>query len=381
MDKYTLLQGDYNGIMRNPCTLIPPIFLNGDGLCLEWNDSMQKLSGLDREAAVGRILIGEVFTVENFGCRVKDHDTLTSLSILLNRVIAGEDAAKLLFGFFDQCGNYVDALLLANPRTDADGKVTGVICFLHVPSPELRYAMQMQRFSELAAVNSLKKLSYVRMQIKNTLSGMVFTRNLIESSDLNTQQKQLLKTRSLCEEQLAKIVNDTDISSIEERYMELNTRAFNLGKALDAVMSQVMILSQEHQVQVIHDSTSGVSSICLTGDNLRLRQVLVDFMTNAVNFTPVSEGSSVTLTVLPRREHLGMKIEVVHLEFWITHPAPGIPEDLIQEMFHSSPSMSRGGLGLYISHKIVRIMNGTVKNLRGEERSSFIVLREFPLDQ
>jgi len=47
-------------------------------------------------------------------------------------------------------------------------------------------------------------------------------------------------------------------------------------------------------------------------------------------------------------------------------------------MFHHSPGMSREGLGLYISHKLVKIMNGTVQYLRGEETSSFIVLLEFP---
>ncbi|CAH2068769.1 unnamed protein product [Thlaspi arvense] len=65
----------------------------------------------------------------------------------------------------------------------------------------------------------------------------------------------------------------------------------------------------------------------------------------------------------------------------ITHPAPGIPEELIQEMFHLGQTASREGLGLYMSHKLVRIMNGTVQYLREAERSSFIILVEFPVDK
>lgn len=218
-DKYTRIQGDYVVIMQTPSALIPPIFMTDEhGQCLEWNDPMQKVSGLRREEATSRMLLGEVFTVNNFGCRVKDHDTLTKLRILLNRVIAGQEVDKLLFGFFDQQGNYVEALLSANKRTDADGRITGVLCFLHMASPELQYAMQVQRISEQAAADNIKKLAYIRREISKPLNGIMFMQNLMGSSDLNKEQKQLLKTSSLCQEQLAKVVDDTDIESIEEWY-------------------------------------------------------------------------------------------------------------------------------------------------------------------
>ncbi|KAK9284772.1 hypothetical protein L1049_025127 [Liquidambar formosana] len=380
MDKYTRIQGDYVGIVRSPSALIPPIFMTDEhGRCMEWNDAMQKLSGLKREEATDRMLLGDVFTVNNFGCRVKDHDTLIKLRILLNGVMAGQDADKLLFGFFDQHGKFIEALLSANKRTDAEGRITGVLCFLHVASPELQYAMQVQRISEQAAANSLKKLAYIRQEIRKPLNGIMFTQNLMESSDLSKEQKRLLKTSTSCQEQLAKIVDDTDIESIEECYMEVNSGEFNLGESLEVVINQVMILSRERQVQVIHDSPAEVSSMHLYGDNLRLQQVLSDFLTNALLFTPAFEGSSIALRVTPRRERIGTKIHIVHLEFRITHPAPGIPEDLIQEMFHYSQGVSREGLGLYISQKLVKIMNGTVQYLREAERSSFIIFIEFPL--
>lgn len=223
MNKYTRIQGDYVGIVRSPSALIPPIFLTDEhGRCLEWNDAMQKLSGLSREEATDRMLLGEVFTVNNFGCHVKDHDTLTKLKILLNGVIAGKDADKLLFGFFDQQGNFIEALLSANKRTDAEGRITGVLCFLHVASPEFQYAMQAQRISEQAAADSLKKLAYIRREIRKPLNGIVFMQNLMNSSDMEKKQKQLFKKSTLCQEQLAKIVDDTDIESIEEWYGLLN---------------------------------------------------------------------------------------------------------------------------------------------------------------
>lgn len=219
MDKYTQIQGDYVGIVRNPSALIPPIFMMDEhGRCTEWNDVMQKLSGVIREEAINRVLLGEVFTLDNFGCRLKDQDTLTKLQILLKRVIYGQDEDKLLFGFFGEKGNYVEALLSANRRTDVEGRIAGVICFLHLASPELQYALRVQKISEQAATNSLTKLAYLRSELINPLNGIKCIQNLMESSDLSKEQRQLLKTSTLCQEQLSKIVDDTDIEGIEERY-------------------------------------------------------------------------------------------------------------------------------------------------------------------
>ncbi|KAH7843513.1 hypothetical protein Vadar_017511 [Vaccinium darrowii] len=382
MNKYTRIQGDYAGIVRNPSALIPPIFMMDEhGRCTEWNDVMQKLSGVIREEAINRMLLGEVFTLDNFGCRLKDPDTLTKLQILLNRVLYGQDEDKLLFGFFNEKGNYVEALLSVNRRTDEEGRITGVICFLHVASPELQYALQVQKISEQAATNSLTKLAYLRRELINPLNGIKCIQNLMESSEFSKEQRQLLKTSTLCREQLSKIVDDTDIEGIEESYMQMNSSEFNLGEVLQVVINQAMILSRERLVQVIYDLPADVSSMLLYGDNLRLQQVLSDFLTNALFFTPAFEGSSVLLKIIPRKKSIGTKIHVVHLEFRITHPSPGIPEGLIQEMFHHSQSVSREGLGLYISQKLVKIMNGTVQYLRGAETSSFIILVEFPLVQ
>ncbi|KAK3184540.1 hypothetical protein Dsin_031826 [Dipteronia sinensis] len=379
-DKYTRIQGDYVNIVRSPSALIPPIFMTDEhGRCLEWNDAMEKLSGLKREEATDRMLLGEVFTVNSFGCRVKNVDTLTKLRIILNRVIAGQDADKFLFGFFDQQGKYVEGLLSANKRTDAEGKLTGALCFLHVTSPELQYALQVQRISEQAAANSFNKLAYIRQEIKKPLRGIAFMQDLMGSSDLSKEQKQLLKTSLLCREQLTKIVDDTDIESIEECYMEMKSGEFNLAEALEAVMTQVMIPSKEHQVQLIRDLPDEVSSMNLYGDRLRLQQVLSDFLTNALIFTPAYEGSSIAFRVIPRKQRIGKKIHIVHLEFRITHPAPGIPEKLIHEMFYHSQGASREGLGLYMCQKLVKIMNGTVQYVREAEKSSFIILIEFPL--
>jgi sensor histidine kinase regulating citrate/malate metabolism len=65
----------------------------------------------------------------------------------------------------------------------------------------------------------------------------------------------------------------------------------------------------------------------------------------------------------------------------IVHPALGVPEALIQEMFQHNPGVSREGLSLYISQKLVKTMSGALHYLREANTSSFIILIEFPVAQ
>lgn len=218
IEKYSCMQGDYARIMWNPSTLIPPIFMtNENGVISEWNDAMQKLSGIKREEAVNKMLLGEVFTSNDYGCRLKDHDTLTRLRIALNAVSSGhKNIEKLLFGFYNYDGSFIEALLSANKRTDIGGTVTGVLCFLQVPSPELQYALQVQQISEQAMACSLNKLTYLRQEVKNPENAISFLQDLLHSSGISEEQKQLLRTSVLCREQLSKVISDSDIEGIEE---------------------------------------------------------------------------------------------------------------------------------------------------------------------
>lgn len=100
-----------------------------------------------------------------------------------------------------------------------------------------------------------------------------------------------------------------------DSYGELNMGEFNLEQTLRVVINQAMILSQERAVQVVLDFPVEVSTVHLYGDKLRLQQVLSNFLTNVILFTPNNEASSVILRAIPRKERIGMKMHIVHLEF------------------------------------------------------------------
>ncbi|CAI5940448.1 unnamed protein product [Closterium sp. NIES-65] len=428
MDKFTKIQGDYSTIVRSHNSLIPPIFGSDEfGYCTEWNPAMEKLAGLKREEVMGKMLTGDVFGAL---CRLKSSDAMTKLMIILNNAMDGNDTERFPFSFLDRQGKLVEVLLTAQKRTDAEGAITGVFCFLHTASPELQQALTVQKAAEKVAEAKAKELAYIRQEIKNPLDGIMFARSFIEHTELTEDQKQLVETSAMCEKQLRRILDDMDLASIEEGYLELDTAEFMMATVMNSVVSQGMISSSRKGLQLFCDTPPEFKTMNVFGDQVRLQQVLADFLLNAVQFTPASGW--VEVKVVPTPTKLPGGVTVVKLEFKgsqmfdradahsnsqeglglgtclllntlpslfnptspslpclpplssrVSHAGEGLPEDLIHQMFDRADahSKSQEGLGLSICRKIVKLMNGDVQYIREAGKSHFMVSLELPLAQ
>jgi phytochrome B len=97
-------------------------------------------------------------------------------------------------------------------------------------------------------------------------------------------------------------------------YLDMNTDEFNLSATLETVLTQGMHLSKERMIPLEHDWPPEVSCVNLYGDNLRLQQVLAEFLTCALQFTKQAEGP-VVLRAITKNEQLGSAVQIVHLEF------------------------------------------------------------------
>ncbi|CAF2116075.1 BnaC08g42660D [Brassica napus] len=377
MDKFTRIEGDYKAIIQNPNPLIPPIFgTDESGWCTEWNPAMSKLTGLKREEVVEKMLLGEVFgTQKKSCCRLKNQEAFVNLGIVLNNaVVTSQEAEKVPFGFFTSGGKYVECLLCVSKKLDREGPVTGVFCFLQLASYELQQALHVQRLAERTALKRLKALAYIKREIRNPLSGIMFARKMMEGTELGPEQRRILQTSGLCEKQLSKILNDSDLESIIEGCLDLEMKEFTLNEVLTASTSQVMMNSNGKNVCVTNETKEEVMSETLYGDSIRLQQVLADIMLMAVNFTP--SGRQLTVTASLRKDQLGRSVHLAYLEIRITHTGAGLPEFLLHQMFGSEEDVSEEGLSLMVSRKLVKLMNGDVQYLREAGKSSFIITAE-----
>ena len=87
-----------------------------------------------------------------------------------------------------------------------------------------------------------------------------------------------------------------------------------LGSVIDAVVSQVMISLRERGVQLIRDIPEEIKTLGVYGDQVRLQQVLADFLLNMVRYAPSPEGW-VEIQLQPRLKQISDGITIVHIEF------------------------------------------------------------------
>ncbi|XP_023748175.1 phytochrome A1 [Lactuca sativa] len=372
MDKFTRIEGDYKAIVHNPNPLIPPIFGTDEfGWCSEWNQAMTELSGISRGEVIDKMLLGEVFGTQSACCRVSNQDAFINLSIVLNKAMTSQVSEKISFGFFAKSGKYVDCVLCVSKRVDNEGTVTGLFCFLQLASRDLQQALHFQRMSEKIAAKRLKALAYIRRQIKNPLSGIIHSRKMMEDTELGDEQRELLHTSALCQRQLNKVLDDTDLDRIVDGYLDLEMTEFTLQQILGACISQVMTKSNVMGIQIVNNVPEEMLAEKLFGDSVRLQQVLADFMSLSVSCTP--GGGLLFIWAKLTKDHLAKSVQLVNLELRITHTGGGVPEELLRQMFGTSVDATEEGISLVISRNLLKLMSGDVQYLREATKSTFII--------
>ncbi|KAL3522629.1 hypothetical protein ACH5RR_015463 [Cinchona calisaya] len=366
LDKFIRLQGDYKAIIQSLNPLIPPIFASDENACCsEWNAAMENLTGWMRHEVIGKILPGEIF---GGFCKLKGQDVLTKFMILLYRAIGGHETEKLPLGFFNRKGKFLEVFLTANKRVNEYGAMVGCFCFLQTvtvdPQPS---SVHDQEESE--CLIKLKELAYIRQEMKNPLNGIRFTHKLLEGLDISEDQKQLLETSDACERQIMSIIGD-NFGGIMDR-AEFNLEEFALGNVIDAIVSQVMVLLKEKNLQLIHDIPDQIKTLFVYGDQIKLQLVLSDFLLTLVHHTPSPDGW-VEIKVSPGIKLIEDGHEYIHLQFSLAHPGHGLPSALIEEMSGGRNQCStQEGIALNICQKLVNMMNGHVFYIREHNKCYF----------
>ncbi|KAG0462241.1 hypothetical protein HPP92_020717 [Vanilla planifolia] len=287
----------------------------------EWNVAMEKLTGWLRRDIIGKLLVGEVF---GSCCRLKGPDTLTKFMIVLHNAVEGQETEKFPISFFDKTGKYIQALFTANPKRDLEGRVTGM-------------------------------------------------------TELSDDQKQFLETSASCTRQMKKVLKDASMDRIDNISLELDKSDFMLGTVINAIVSQVMILLRERGLQLIRDIPEEVKLMSVQGDELRIQQVLADFLSSMVKCALCPEGW-VEIQIKPSLKNSD-GINIVVLEFRICCPGDGLPPEVVQDMFCNSRWTTNEGLGLSISRRILSLMDGGVKYIRESERCYFLINICLPASQ
>lgn len=219
---------------------------------------------------------------------------------------------------------------------------------------------------EADAANRAKSifLSSMSHELRTPLNSILgFTQILLKDKALTEQSRNYVSMMYRSGSHLLEMINDVlDISKIESGYMEILSEKFNLYQALNEIEEMFALRCKEKGLTFTMQATSDHFHAVET-DAKRLKQVLINLVSNAVKFTQVG---GITLSVEILRELDSDATGTVFLlRFAISDTGRGIPEEQLRSIFEPFRQVtgmySDGtGLGLSISSRIVSMLGGTI---------------------
>lgn len=208
-------------------------------------------------------------------------------------------------------------------------------------------------------------LSSVSHEIRTPLCGILSMTDFLdeETPDSQIAEKEYIRNIASCGEMILDLVNSVlDLHKIESGLMTLEELDINLAENISAVVNMCSVLAIEKKVTISEEVDPSLPSHLL-GDSLRIRQVFMNIITNAVKFSPV--GSTVKVKVSLKKK--SKKDAVINVS--ISDQGIGIAQSKISGLFlpfiqaESDTYRKYGGtgLGLSITKAIVELMDGEIQ--------------------
>jgi len=204
-------------------------------------------------------------------------------------------------------------------------------------------------------------LAYTSHEIRTPLNAIIGFSDVLMTSPLNDTQRDYSRRIKNAGTRLLTLINDLlDLSKIEAGKLNIEYADFELRQTLDEVVQEQAVKAREKQITLQLTIDDNVPD-ALIGDSLRLRQIVLNLIGNAIKFTP-AQGHVIT------RAQVVAYGEQPRVRFSVTDTGIGIPPDKVGALFErytqadASTARKYGGtgLGLSICKSLVELMGGSI---------------------
>jgi PAS domain S-box-containing protein len=351
---------------RDPLFTISP-----NGKITDTNDATVRVTGVSREQLIGSDFI-DYFTEPQ---KARDgYKKVFSKGFVVDyplTIMDGKFTDVLFNGsvYKDDLGNVVGAVVVARDITEQKRVATELLeakVFAELATSLAEEAKSKAESATQIAENAVKAkqqfLSNMSHEIRTPMNAIIGFTKVVLKTELSAKQKEYLMAIKMSGDALIVLINDIlDLAKVDAGKMTFEETPFKINKSLSSMLHLFETKIQEKNLKLVSEYDDNIPEV-LVGDPVRLHQIILNLVSNAVKFT---NKGVITVSV-----HLMYEDdEKVIIEFAINDTGIGIAENKIDRIFENFQQASSGtsrlyggtGLGLAIVKQLVESQGGSIR--------------------